>query len=380
MLLITVMMATDSDRLITLAIHTYERAVPIKNLLEREGIKVELNNVNLSSPVVSSGVRLRIKESDLPLALRIVENIDIFSPDGVSDKETGGVMLVPTDFSAHSLKAALLAMVLAARQKRDIEFLYAFIPPSNRDTVQLSDAYEYELADIAATRQMQKDADALMARFTETVREAIKAGKVPAVKFTSRVTEGIPEEAILEYAREEKPEMIVMGTREANKKEAELIGSVTAEVLDSCRIPAFTVPENVDMNLFTDLQQVAFFCNLDQNDLLAMDALYRMFPDFNLNVTLIDIPSRTLRPGAPDKARNNLLAYCHHHYEGYTFTQRTIDPKNMLSEFEAAEKDDRYQLICMPNKRKNAIARMFNPSLAHRILFRADIPMMVIPV
>ena len=73
-------MATNSDRLITLAIHTYERAVPIKNLLEREGIVVELNNVNLSTPVVSSGVRLRIRETDLPLALRIVENPDIFTP------------------------------------------------------------------------------------------------------------------------------------------------------------------------------------------------------------------------------------------------------------------------------------------------------------
>lgn len=67
------------DRLITLAIHTYERALPVKSLLEREGIYVELNNVNLAAPVVSPGVRLRIKESDLPLALRIVENMDIFT-------------------------------------------------------------------------------------------------------------------------------------------------------------------------------------------------------------------------------------------------------------------------------------------------------------
>ena len=41
---------------------------------------------------------------------------------------------------------------------------------------------------------------------------------------------------IVEYAKENKPEMIVMGTRGAGKKEKELIGSVTAEVLDSCRL------------------------------------------------------------------------------------------------------------------------------------------------
>lgn len=373
-------MATNSDRLITLAIHTYERAVPIKNLLEREGISVELNNVNLSTPVVSSGVRLRIRETDLPLALRIVENPDIFTPVERSEAKEAGVMLVPTDFSPHSVNAAKLAMKIAAKQKWDIEFLYSFIAPSNRDTVQLSDAYDYELADIAATQQMQKDADALMRKFTETIRDAIKAGELPAVKFTSRVTEGIPEESILEYTREEKPQMIVMGTREANKKEAELIGSVTAEVLDACRVPAFTVPENADPEFVTDLDHVGFFCNLDQEDMLALDALYRLFPDHNLNVTLIDIPARTLRPGQIEKARRNLLEYCRIHYEGYTFTQLTVEPKNMLADFEEAEKTSRFKLLCMPNKRKNVIARVFNPSLAHKILFRADIPMLVIPV
>ena len=59
------------NRLITLAIHTYEKALPIKNLLEREGVAVELNNVNLAAPEVSPGVRIRIKESDLPFALRL---------------------------------------------------------------------------------------------------------------------------------------------------------------------------------------------------------------------------------------------------------------------------------------------------------------------
>lgn len=373
-------MATNSDRRITLAIHTYERALPIKNLLEHEGISVELNNVNLSAPEVSPGVRLRIKESDLPLALRIVENIDIFITNSEDGEETGGKMLVPTDFSAHSLKAAKLAMELAARQKREIEFLYAFISPTNRDSVQLSDAYDYELADIAATQQMQKDAEGLMKRFTDSIRDAIKGGEIPAVKFTSRVAEGIPEDVILEYTRENKPEMIVMGTRETNKKEAELIGSVTAEVLDSCRVPAITVPETVELNLFSTLSRVAFFCNLDQGDMLALDALYRMFPELDLNVTLIDIPSKSFRPGQPDKARKSLLDYCRSHYEGYSFTQLTIEPKNMLSEFETAETEAHFQLLCMPNKRKNVIARVFNPSLAHKILFSADVPMIVIPV
>ena len=67
------------SRFITLAIHTYEKALSLRTLLENEGITVELHNVNLEDPRLSSGVRVRIPEHDLPLALRIVENRELFA-------------------------------------------------------------------------------------------------------------------------------------------------------------------------------------------------------------------------------------------------------------------------------------------------------------
>ena len=81
------------DRLITIAIHTYERALELKSLLESEGIEAVLQNVNLSSPIIASGVRVRIKEHDLPAALRIIENREIFmgSPLTSSDRLCRGV-------------------------------------------------------------------------------------------------------------------------------------------------------------------------------------------------------------------------------------------------------------------------------------------------
>ena len=54
-----------NDKLITVAIHTYAKALILKTMLENEGIQVVINNVNLIQPVVSAGVRVRIKEKDL---------------------------------------------------------------------------------------------------------------------------------------------------------------------------------------------------------------------------------------------------------------------------------------------------------------------------
>ena len=64
---------SSGDKLITIAIHNYEKAVTLKTLLVHEGIETAVHNVNLIQPVISSGVRVRIHERDLPMALRIIE-------------------------------------------------------------------------------------------------------------------------------------------------------------------------------------------------------------------------------------------------------------------------------------------------------------------
>src|SRR5690606_39949146 len=69
-------------------------------------------------------------------------------------------------------------------------------------------------------------------------------GKFPKVSFTYTLVEGLPEEEIISYSKKIKPTAIAMGTRGKNAKDLDLIGSVTAEVMDGCRTPIFAVPED----------------------------------------------------------------------------------------------------------------------------------------
>ena len=107
------------DKLVTLAILTYAKAQILKNVLENEGIEAYIHNVNLIQPVISSGVRLRIKESDLPHALQIIESSAWLSEDIIKGKESSSEknkekrkVLIPVDFSNYSLKPANLVSLL----------------------------------------------------------------------------------------------------------------------------------------------------------------------------------------------------------------------------------------------------------------------------
>lgn len=117
--------------------------------------------------------------------------------------------------------------------------------------------------------------------------------------------------------------------------------------------------------------------------MIALDTLYRLFSDQNLEVCLVHIPGKR-DSGADsrkvDSARLNQLRYCRESYPRYSFDMRTVELDTLIDDFSRIIGEIQFQLICVPNKKRSVFARLFNPSVAHKILFRADVAMMVIPV
>jgi hypothetical protein len=69
------------EKLVTVAIHTYEKAQILKSILESEGIPAVIHGINLIEPTIAGSVRVRINEKDLPNALRLIEQVDFKSTD-----------------------------------------------------------------------------------------------------------------------------------------------------------------------------------------------------------------------------------------------------------------------------------------------------------
>lgn len=369
-------------RLITVAIHTYDHALRLSRRLEREGIQAVLQNVNLESPVVSSGIRVRIHEHDLPLALRVIENPDIFPED---DKESTGEdreILVPIDYSAHSYNAASVAVELAARHGTGMRLLHTYIDPVVAGKMQLTDSLTYELTDADARRKIEEDASAHMQRFVKALKDRMRGGELPVVKIDTEIREGVPEDAIIQYVRSNPPLLLVMGTRSYEKKEREMIGSVCAQVLDGCRFSVLVIPENSTICTIADRRmRLLYFANLDQEDMLAIDTVYRVFPGMQAEATVVNIPGkRRLLERAKVDSPESLVTYFRSNYPQSTFEAADIAAAAALDDFDRLQLSHGYDLLVIPNKKKNLISRVFNPGLAHRLLFHANIPMLVIPV
>ncbi|MBJ2184785.1 MAG: universal stress protein [Muribaculaceae bacterium] len=368
-------------RYITVAIHTFDRALALRSLLESEGIEVVLQNVNLTDPAIASGVRVRILETDLPLALRVIENADVFSSADIARCEETHSIIVPTDFSEHSLKAAIVAGKLAASHGASLRLLHSFIDPYVGANMQLSDKLTYEIADNDTRERLEAEAATSMQKFASRLAALMKDEGAMPVKYSTKIVEGVPEDAIVEYGKVNPPLLVVMGTRGVERKERELIGSVSAEVLDAGRFAVLTIPEPYQPQNVHTPRRVLFFCNLNQTDMLALDGFARLLkPADGVEICVVHATQRRrfYRPTAADSAAS-LLSYCRQHYPAWTFSSAD-NAGTDADAVRAMHAENPFDLIVVPNRRKSMFGRVFNPGLANTMLFHADIPMLVIPV
>lgn len=373
------------ERLITIAIHTYHHAMDLKSRLERVGIDAVLQNVNLENPAVSPGIRVRIKESDLPRALRLIENPEIFAAENAKkgSEQSRPLVLLPIDFSAYSARACEPAFALAAKHGAKVLILHVYTPASVAQVQPLSASPDFtdEAGMLAEDELIDSIAEKQMKEFTTRLRNRILAGDVEAAPFETRIAGGLPEEAIAEVVRRQRPMLIVMGTRGMADRSVKMLGSVTAEVLDTVRCPLLAVPANTPIVPLSQVSKVLYFAVPDQQDIVAIDTLRRMYPAETLDVTLAMLPPRRQRNTAGvEAALNSLAEYCRDNYPDCTFETMVVTHDNGRELMSVLDSVDKINLVCVASKHRNALSRLFNPTLAHRLLFHVQVPMLVIPV
>jgi len=368
------------EKLVTLAILTYAKAQILKSVLEKEGIKSYIQNVDLIKPVVSSGVRLRIKESDLPHALKITESNLWLSEDIIGEKpqekETGNKVLIPVDFSDYSMRACEFGFGFAKTFNTEVILLHVYFTPRYMPSIPYNDVFSYQGPDEESIKNIIKKVNEDLNNLSEKIKGKIASGEFPDVKFTCILKEGVPEEEILKYAKNNSPGIIVMGTRGKNKKDADIIGSVTAEVIDRSRAIVFVVPENTPFKIFNEVKKLAFITNFDQRDLIAFDALMKKMSAFKFSVTLIHLA--TLKDAWNEIKLAGIKEYFQKQYSDIQIHYEVVMDDNLGQNLDSFIQKNSVDVITITSYKRNMFARLFNPSIAMKMIFHTDTPLLVI--
>lgn len=373
------------DRLITLVVHTEERALRLKDILEFHDIHVTLEDVALPGlPLQLYPKKVRIPVGSLALGLKILESGETGTPPLALIKMTGmgSHLLIPVDFSPASMTAVRVGFFLAEKFGVEPIILHSyiaplFIAPESVDAFGMSQEDNAE-SDAVEAIDLRKLASSQLSAFKEEIDRARMSGLVPDIRFSTTLLEGIPEQVIHEYCKQNHPLMVVMATRGIDKKESDLVGSVTAEVIDSCRVPVFTVPENYVPLGVEGIKRVAMFCTFTPFDVATVRGLMRIFDYPACEFSLIPVSDRPISNAC---ARlEDLCRYLSDMFPTASFHAAGVSRGRFDERVSKVLSENDIQLIIVPNKKSSAFSRFFHPTLAHRILFDRDVPLLVLPV
>lgn len=134
-------------------------------------------------------------------------------------------ILVPVDGSDHSKRAAAYAADLAEATGGDIILMHCH----RRFPSVLGEPYYQKVV-----TQIIEEANELLEPYRQLIREK-------GVSFTERILERPAGGAILNVAKTEACNIVVMGSRGRNNLEGLLLGSVTHRVLEAAPCPVLVV-------------------------------------------------------------------------------------------------------------------------------------------
>jgi nucleotide-binding universal stress UspA family protein len=143
-----------------------------------------------------------------------------------STRQTIKKILVPTDFSPHSERAADYAAMLADGFQAKIDLLHVIEP------------FPYSVTDTMTVISHGEALKTIASSLLDNARAKLEQN---GVTVESHLTQGVPYEKILDWAREKKVDLIVMGTHGRTGVGHLLLGSVADRIVHLAPCPVLTM-------------------------------------------------------------------------------------------------------------------------------------------
>lgn len=337
---------------VTIAILPTHNVQQFRQKLEKLSCAVQVEALEIKEvskiQVPKQQVLKAIKQCDVPIA-------DV--------KKT---ILVPIDFSEFTERTCEIGFRTATHLDTSLQLLYSICIP----TLSFTAYSEEEILNQIV--QSGKDIDNL----ADNVCEKIAQNLLPNVSFSYFLKEGLPEEEIIETATKIRPELVVMGTRGKNQKEYDLIGSVTAEVIEHCCVPVLAIPESVFAEKIS-FKNVLFATNFDDRTLISFDKMMNLIGKLSFKLFFTHFESR--KDAWNEIKLSGIKHYFSLNYPNIETDYSIISDKSgdILVGFDNFVKEHDISLIVLNTHRRNLFAQLFNPSIARKMVFHARTPILV---
>lgn len=368
------------DKIVTLAVHTKKKALKLKQILESRGIPVYLVELPQSDKEdkTAKGFAVKINHAQVSIALTIIEEHKLFSYDDAQTFQTDDGrkrILVAVDFSPYSIKACRIAFSIAKEINAKVKILHVFnniyfpshIPFANiikeEGYVGLLDKSRKQMLDLCLE-----------------VDKNISEDKFPSVYYSYSLREGIIEEEVESFVLEYKPILLVLGTRGKNNNKKNILGSVTANLIEMTDVPVLAIPENIPIEDVWRVRRIAFFTNIHRRDLMSFDYLVNhLMPYKDVSITLVHVATNNRKNIKMTEAELvDLKQYFNQKYPELNISYKLIDNYDIISKVKKFIEEEKVNIVAVNTQRRNILGRIFIPSNSRKMLASLDVALLAL--
>ncbi len=364
------------ENLITIVTLPFSKAQILKMRLESEKIKCNLEEINLIEGAAGSSVRVKIFEKDIEKAVPVLEDLlgaKPFVEEVNADKKERHI-LVPIDFSVPSEKACKMAANIAGKLNIKLILIHCYINPLIH-AIPFSDIYAYDSSLLSRMEYSEENANKDFQEFVTKIAKEIGKEKWKSVSPEFIIKSGYPENDILAFAQKHHSQLIVMGSAGKNSSYGTL-GSIAADIMYNATMPVMIVPEDTPEEILGSFSSVLYATNFDEKDFVSLDKLMQLLKPFSIKLKCVHV-------GQPhgdgwDMARlEGMKDVLHEKYKGSEFQCHLIVGRDILDSLEKYINEEKINIISLTTHKKNMITRLFNPSLAKRMVFHTKTPLLI---
>ncbi len=366
------------EKWITLAVRTYYRAEMIKAVLEQNNIETVIHNLNKENPEAAVGVRVRIKEQDLAKALSIVEDVEKAwdEEENKTENNKNKKVLIPIELTDNIKSICKFGFQMAENLKAEVVFLHAYFTPAFTITPNTNVDFDtYSLANSNTLRRLASENKADSENVINLVQKWIDMNELADVPFSIEVKAGIPEDVIEDYCKANKPILVIMANNSKDNTEENRIGSITAEVLETSRVPVVALPYHQEINP-NNVKSIAFFTNFDHNDLVAIDTIISYFNKEDLE--LIFLHTTDHKDNWEEVMLEGIKSYFANHYPNLRTDYAFLKSSKEVDKLKVFLEQKKIDMIAINRRKRSLIARFFNQGFATRMLFNVETPLFVL--
>lgn len=274
-------------------------------------------------------------------------------------------ILVPTDFSNNALKAVTYASEIAKKSGATIFLLHVIEPTIN-------------MASMHSDSSNKKVVDDRSAQLNLSLKSI--ADVYPDIEVIPYLAGGAVITSIIEYAENEKMDMIVMGTKGASGLKKLFMGSVAAGVIGKTKIPVLTVPVSYEME---EPDHIVFATNQFEKNQELLNKIVSFSKLFSASIHVVVFKDIEGTKDADfiynEEQLNDYLQFLSETFSGVKFKAQLLEGKDFEIALDWYCNENDVDVIAMVTYPKSFFENLLQKSVTKKMAFSSTIPILAVP-